>query len=127
MVFSVRELAAIQWLAMEMTIMDDWSSELEERLLLKELCSHTDDGLVSPDVVLEWSNSMNKAEAIDVVSNMTWDEKYYVLGYLAALSAIDRDIDRDEYATWKNTRARIGMSGVSFEGAVEFFNNQKKW
>lgn len=73
--------------------------------------------------LLDEADAMEADEALIVLKNMTPEEKRYVCGFLAAISAVDGDVDDKEIAVWKLVSTLAQFPTMTFAEALNFWKS----
>lgn len=118
MFFSTRELEAITKMAKAM-ISADGEIKAGEIIALGEELKHFAPS--NAEAILDGSDRMDTVESLQILKNMTIEEKKYVCGFLAAVSIVDGNIDTKEMAMWKLVSTLASFPTMSFHEALNFW------
>lgn len=120
--FSVREMIAIFKMANAMVMADGKIEDEEIRLMSIEA---TKFGIQLNEFkrLVMAAESMDVSESIEIVSNMSLEQKEYVASYLGVIMISDGDIDDKELALWKMLTFMCKLPPMSLPQAIDNWNN----
>lgn len=122
MQFSGKEMAAVLKAAKLMATADGRMTEEEKDVIKTDLNSFgvTIDTLQS--IALEHqANEMEGAEVITILSQLSYEQKKYVCGYLAAVMAADGEVHEKEQELWSLVSLLAGFPTMNIAEAILFW------
>lgn len=122
MKFTGRELSAILKMAQTVALADGNVSEEESFLMAMELLRF---GVMGVEVnqLLEEAKKLTSVDACVVISQMTAEEKRYVVAYLGAMMCADGKIDDSEVRVWTVISSLCGLPEMNVEEAVRIIKS----
>lgn len=122
MVFTNEELSAILRLAHAMANADGKITKEETGMIFLELHRFGVDQ-AKAKLLAEIGDKMSYAEACQIVSRMTTQEKRYVTAYLGTLICADGDINDSELKLWSLITALCDLPQMSIGEAIQIMAN----
>ena len=122
MIFTNQELAAILRLAHAMANADGKVTNEESQIIAIELSRFGVDARRAMQIA-EIGDKMSNAEACQIVSKMTNEEKRYVAAYLGTLVVADRNIEDSEMKLWSLISALCDLPTMNIIEAVQIMAN----
>lgn len=75
------------------------------------------------DTILELSDAVSPTDMLSILSKMSYEQKKYVCGYLAAIMASDGDVDDSEVKLWCLISQLAGFPEMTLAEAGAFWVN----
>ncbi|MBQ2979812.1 MAG: TerB family tellurite resistance protein [Bacteroidaceae bacterium] len=122
MTFTNQELAAILKLAQVIAKADGKVTDSETTLMALEL-SRFGVSEVKGELIIALSNIMDTADATNIISRMTDEEKKYVAAYLGTMIFVDGEIDKKELILWNVFSQICKLPEMNIKDALEFMRN----
>ena len=122
MIFTNQELTAILRLAHAMANADGKVTNEESQIIAIELSRFGVDARRAMQIA-EIGDKMSNAEACQIVSKMTNEEKRYVAAYLGTLVVADRNIEDSEMKLWSLISALCDLPTMNIIEAVQIMAN----
>lgn len=116
------ELTALVKMAIMMTLADDVDKDEEYKVIgvtlnafgvLPEHC----------DIICGVAQDMDVSIAVNILSNMSIDQKKFASGFLAAIMAADDELTDEEIQLWVDITMSCGFPRMEFVEALEFWEN----
>ena len=122
MIFTNQELAAILRLAHAMANADGKVTNEESQIIAIELSRFGVDAKRAMQIA-DIGDKMSNAEACQIVSKMTSEEKRYVAAYLGTLVVADRNIEDSEMKLWSLISVLCDLPTMNIMEAVQIMAN----
>lgn len=124
MTFNGKEMAALLKAAKMMALADGNMTSDEKEVMVVDLKSFGVQLDTLQSVAIEHqANSMEGAEVISVLSNLSMEQKKYACGYLAAVMAADGNIDEKELELWSFISLLAGFPRMNIDEAISFWQS----
>lgn len=122
MTFNGAELAAMVKLALAMAQADGYVSDEEKLAIALDL---TKFGVKndSTKAILAAAAVIEASDALKLVSQMGYEQKKYVTGYLAVIMAADGKVADSEMKMWRLVSALCNLPTMSVGEALTFWKN----
>jgi len=121
--FSGKEMAAILKSAKMMAFADGAMTSDEKDVIKRDLASFGIKLDTIESIAIEHkADSMEGAEVITTLSNMTTEQKKYACGYLAAVMLADGEIDDNEQKLWSLLSMLADFPTMTIGEAISFWN-----
>lgn len=120
--FSGKEMAAILKSAKMMAFADGAMTSDEKDVIKRDLASFGIKIDTIESIAIEHkADSMEGAEVITTLSNMTTEQKKYACGYLAAVMLADGEIDDNEQKLWSLLSMLADFPTMTIGEAISFW------
>ncbi|MBR2014378.1 MAG: hypothetical protein IJ998_03035 [Alistipes sp.] len=119
--FSDREKSAIVQVAIQMQNADGNDHINEYALNLAVFKS-----LNVKDENIDDAKSMSPLTAMEIIKNMTYEEKKFVCSYLATIMCADKEIDDKELTLWKFISTMCDLPTMHIAEALKYFMENHK-
>ena len=122
MTLNARQLTAIVKAGLIVANDDGKMKDEEHKVIINEL-KHFEVNQEVKSILLDAANGMTVETMVDLLKNLSYDEKKYVSGFLVAVMLSDKQLGNDEPKVWQSICTLCEFPDIKAEHALWYWEN----